>query len=75
MAQIISDMADNQVLAISPIKSPKRSRDYDNPVIEIPDAEPAPKKQKTDEGSKSIRNRLTLHWRPDEPNVNGRFKS
>ena len=50
---ILTDMADSQVSALSPIKSPKR------PVNEIPDAEPAPKKRKADEGSKSIRNRLT----------------
>ena len=45
--------------ALSPIKSPKRPCDYDSPVNEIPDAEPAPKKRKADVGSKSIRNRLT----------------
>ena len=73
MVAILTDMVDSQVPALSPIKSPKR-RDYDSPVNEIPDAEPAPKKHKTDEGSKSIRI-VSLHWRPDEPNVNSRSKS
>ena len=60
MAAILTDMADSQVPALSPIKSPKRPRDCDSPAVnEIPDAEPAPKKHKADEGSKSIRNRLT----------------
>jgi len=43
MAGILTDMADSQVPALSPIKSPKRPRDYGSPVTEIPDAEPAPK--------------------------------
>ena len=60
MAAILTDMADSQVPALSPIKSPKRPRDCDSPAVnEIPDAEPAPKKHKADEGSKSIWNRLT----------------
>ena len=60
MAAILTDMADSQVPALSPIKSPKRPRDCDIPAVnEIPDAEPAPQKHKADEGSKSIRNRLT----------------
>ena len=59
MAAILTDMADSQVPALSPIKSPKRPCDYDSPVNEIANAGPAPKKRKADEGSKSIRNRLT----------------
>ena len=57
MAAILADMADSQVPALTPIKSPKRPCDYNSPVTEIP--EPAPKRHKADEGSKSIRNRLT----------------
>ena len=45
-------MADSEVPALSPIKSPKRPRDYGSPVNEIPDAEPAPKKHKADEGNR-----------------------
>ena len=59
MTAILTNKADSQVPALSPIKPPKRPCDYDSPVNEIPDAEPAPKKRKADEGSKSIRNRLT----------------
>jgi len=59
MAAISADMANSQVPAPSPIKSPKRPRDYGTPVTEIPDSETAPKKHKADDGSKSIRNRLT----------------
>ena len=60
MAAILTDMSDSQVPALSPIKSPKRPRDHDSPAAnEIPDAEPAPKKHKADEGSKCIRNSLT----------------
>jgi len=63
MAAILTDKVDSQVPALSPIKSPKRPHDYDSPAAnEIPDAEPAPKKHKADEGRKSIRNHLTtLH--------------
>ena len=59
MAANLADMADSQVPALSPIKSSKRPRDCDSPVNEIPATEPASKKHKADEGSKSIRNRLT----------------
>ena len=59
MAATLSNMADSKVPALSPIKSPKRPPDYDSPVNESPDAEPALLKHKADEGSKSIRNRLT----------------
>ena len=62
MAAILTDMADSQVPALSPIKSPKRPRDYDGPVNEIPDADPTPKKHKADEVSKSTRNRLMVPW-------------
>ena len=54
MATILADMADSQVPEVT-----KRPRDWDSPVNEIPDTEPAPKKHKADEGNKSIRNRLT----------------
>ena len=42
MEAILADMADSQVPALSPIKSPKRPRDGDGSITEIPAIEPAP---------------------------------
>ena len=59
MAAILADMAASKVPALSPIKSPERPCEYHSPVTKIPDAEPAPKKHKADENSKSIWNHQT----------------
>lgn len=59
MVAILADIADSQVPALSPIKSPKRPRDDDGLTTEIPAIEPALEKYKAYKGRKSIWNRLT----------------
>lgn len=59
MAAILADIADSQVPALWPIKSPKRPRDDDGLTTEIPAIEPALEKYKAYKGRKSIWNRLT----------------
>ena len=62
LTAISADMAP----ALSQIKSPKRPRDYESPVTNIPDIEPAPKKHKADQGIlvhtilKTCKQRITL---------------
>ena len=57
VAAILADMRDSQTPAISPVKSPAKRASSDSEE-DIPSSQPAPNRPRTDEGFKTLRNRI-----------------